>query len=657
MAAPGAAGAAAAAHAIAAADFAAVLTTIGYSPQTVAYLATHNIDTVDNFNSFAYADFDNVLKEINKPSIFAALGRNHGIMFGLLANRKLKAFRAWLDYRTARGEPLIAAAFGEPEITKFMFRATELQQQSDSGSSTATAPDVLAKFKDFAAWEELFLTYLRQFRSVSCGTPLTYVVRADDVPTAATLATAYLTIDDELIETAVHTTPSFTIDNGTVYDLLKPLIVNGEGWSFIQPHNADRNGRGAFLALKQQAEGPAAKTARLAAAYGNIAKARFNGQSARHTFDMYVHTHQTAHNELIALGEHPSEVKKVTDFLNGISMPYLEIAKGVIFGDNEKLTSFEVCQQYIKTALQQRSIAGGSAGVAAVNTNQPNTPTRRERPNSGRGRGANPRPGKKPRIHGGHYTSTAWSSLNAEERAQVLNLRAQKKAAPSTPSTISGGSNAARSVSAVTFADQPTTIAPVAAAATVPAIAPVAAVATVPAIPRSSYSRNPPAVVQVSSLTTVRGSWLDSRKPTPPSVAAGPPTATGPNVRGTWKDPRPAPPATVFLSTCTDIVPYGTTFPINWEWDGYRTGKGCNELGATRGTTKPCPLKLWNALKFRPQLLDKRGYKCRPRDSDDETDESAYDRPTYDSDDSSIGNVLSQTSTFGPQYPARFRKP
>jgi len=30
----------------------------------------------------------------------------------------------------------------------------------------------------------------------------------------------------------------------------KPLIVAGEGWSFIQPFNADRNGQAAFLALQ-----------------------------------------------------------------------------------------------------------------------------------------------------------------------------------------------------------------------------------------------------------------------------------------------------------------------------------------------------------------------------------------------------------------------
>jgi hypothetical protein len=39
----------------------------------------------------------------------------------------------------------------------------------------------------------------------------------------------YPTIDDDPIAMASHATPSFHIDNGTVFDLLKPLVIGGEG--------------------------------------------------------------------------------------------------------------------------------------------------------------------------------------------------------------------------------------------------------------------------------------------------------------------------------------------------------------------------------------------------------------------------------------------
>jgi hypothetical protein len=53
----------------------------------------------------------------------------------------------------------------------------------------------------------------------------------------------YQTIDDDLIATASHSTPSYRIDNGTVFNLLKPLAIGGEGWAHIFKFNNDRDGR------------------------------------------------------------------------------------------------------------------------------------------------------------------------------------------------------------------------------------------------------------------------------------------------------------------------------------------------------------------------------------------------------------------------------
>ncbi|KAI2501803.1 Reverse transcriptase (RNA-dependent DNA polymerase) [Fragilaria crotonensis] len=54
------------------------------------------------------------------------------------------------------------------------------------------------------------------------------------------------------------------------YDEFKPLVVDGPGWSFIKKFDKAKDGRGAVLALKTQAEGTSAKLTRKQAAYASI---------------------------------------------------------------------------------------------------------------------------------------------------------------------------------------------------------------------------------------------------------------------------------------------------------------------------------------------------------------------------------------------------
>ena len=68
--------------------------------------------------------------------------------------------------------------------------------------------------------------------------------------------------------------------------------------------------------------------------------------------DSYIAKHQKGHTELERLGEPVAESKKVTDFLRGITDSRLETGKSVIDGDTTKLESFEECQQYMKTLVE-----------------------------------------------------------------------------------------------------------------------------------------------------------------------------------------------------------------------------------------------------------------------------------------------------------------
>jgi hypothetical protein len=106
---------------------------------------------------------------------------------------------------------------------------------------------------------------------------------------------------------AKHDLVDYVSDTKRLFDILKPLLIAGPGWPFIQPLNkkSSRDGRAAFLAVKRQAEGTSALASRKAASYLVIRKAEFTGRSGAYSLDMYISLHQKAHNELFSLWESP----------------------------------------------------------------------------------------------------------------------------------------------------------------------------------------------------------------------------------------------------------------------------------------------------------------------------------------------------------------
>jgi hypothetical protein len=240
----------------------------------------------------------------------------------------------------------------------------------------------------------------------------------------------------------------FRIDNRRVYLVLKGLVIDGPGWAFIRKFNKDQDGRGAYFALKAQAEGQSAITTRLNKAYAMIQNASYNGRSKNFTFDKYIEIHQKAHNELLALGESISETKKVRDFLQHISDPKLATAKTVVAGDPAKLENFELCQQYLKTCLHN---SGADAPQSNVTIGSVSTVQEQQRliaqlkrenaalkngGNKGKGSG-----GKKPQpngggglqsasghpLHGGYYAPKVYRTFTDEEKQVVRKLREEKK--------------------------------------------------------------------------------------------------------------------------------------------------------------------------------------------------------------------------------------
>jgi hypothetical protein len=123
-------------------------------------------------------------------------------------------------------------------ITKWIERMDDISCFSKlRDSQPSNVLGKLTSLKNYKTFKELFVTYLHQFRSVADRTPLSYIIRKDINGTAEQRTALYNTVDDDLIMTASHSTASYRTDNETVFDLLKPFVIDGEGWAHILQFN------------------------------------------------------------------------------------------------------------------------------------------------------------------------------------------------------------------------------------------------------------------------------------------------------------------------------------------------------------------------------------------------------------------------------------
>ncbi len=146
---------------------------------------------------------------------------------------------------------------------------------------------------------ELFTTFLVQHRSVVAGTPLSYVIRDKYEVVPDDLArNDWDSVDDDLVAMSILEGETILPNDKRVFDILKPFVMEGQGWPFVQAFNKKLDGRAVFTALKSQADGKSAIATRKAKAYTMLMVPALYTGKGKFSFDQYFGRHQRAHNAL-----------------------------------------------------------------------------------------------------------------------------------------------------------------------------------------------------------------------------------------------------------------------------------------------------------------------------------------------------------------------
>jgi hypothetical protein len=330
--------------------FGASLGRIGFNAATQAAIAENGFATIKDLAITNEKLLNYLAKHLVAWRIPNALPADD-VRAPFLVMEKLKAMRYWVLAQGRIGRTMAAADFLNATAV-----ATLHMMQMAKDLNEATKDIAIQKpmnLTDIHKWTKfwlLFSTYLGRVKGAA-RIPLAYLIR-DHEEVTNEIRNVYDSKGDSLIAIMTLLGSHYDIDNKTLYEKLKPLVVDGPGWGFIKKFDKLSDGQKADLALRAQAERQLAQLTRKAKAYASMASSAFRGQRRGFTFDNYVSIHQDAHNELFDLEEVIPESKKVTNFLKGILDPHLTVRKQIVLGDPAKMGNFELCQQYLGTLIQ-----------------------------------------------------------------------------------------------------------------------------------------------------------------------------------------------------------------------------------------------------------------------------------------------------------------
>jgi hypothetical protein len=185
--------------------------------------------------------------------------------FPFVAVKNLKAFYLGKVYHGVRGQPLDSTLFNADATRRWIGCITKLNWLQNNREPAGPLP--LISFNEWLTFEECLFTWCAKTRSPRTNVLLSCLLQPQTNITDKMRAQTYDSIDDNLIATMLLMGPDVLHDNQQLYDHLKGWMQDGPAWSFLQEFNCNRDGRGAYLAVKPQAEGQATPMSRKVKAY------------------------------------------------------------------------------------------------------------------------------------------------------------------------------------------------------------------------------------------------------------------------------------------------------------------------------------------------------------------------------------------------------
>ena len=293
--------------------------------------------------------------------------------------------------------------------------------------------------ENWKEWKTSFFEQLYRTRGKN-SIPLTYIIRDDAV---GDYNGVHSSTEEQLVKCISLTGPNAAGDKDTVYSLLHQHLRETESKATIEAYERSRDGRSAYIALKNELETGSYASNLRTEATAMMANAVYKGELKNFTMQTYHGMHVKAHNMLVD-GEAPMDEKmKITNFKNGITESVAimyanftsnRVAPTATFNTWYKEFS-AMMQSHIASINKQKN--SSSRNISQFDSSHENNSNRgrgrgrfsRNYRGRGRGRGRNFNShrgrgnGKRTFTPQKSYTDEEWHNLTNEQKDEVKEYR------------------------------------------------------------------------------------------------------------------------------------------------------------------------------------------------------------------------------------------
>ena len=324
--------------------FAFLTQSLNFSVVLCNCLSFDGYDTTPDFVDWTYSEIINYCKE--KSSRTQARG---GTNWPDRKKKDLQGFAFYVSQRLLEGTQVDVTtldANGVHVLTlgtvREFYEAAKIAD--DKGDEMEKKkPDIL-KSEDWVEWEKSLIHYLNGIRNRK-GVPLSYVIRGDTQPQNVQLSN-----DEQMIWAASLLGPQFTNDSKQVYNLVKELVQNTDGDSWLPVRCSC--GRQAMQSLRNHYDGPDQAKARIDVARACLDKLFYKNEHML-SFESFSTQMKKSYDTLEKYRQPEYEANKIDKFLRGIRNENSKVVNVVsIARTRDDLSTFQLVQEFMSNQLK-----------------------------------------------------------------------------------------------------------------------------------------------------------------------------------------------------------------------------------------------------------------------------------------------------------------
>lgn len=241
---------------------------------------------------------------------------------------RLQVAAVAVEYYAGTARTLTVQSIAWPRLKNFEEEYKAIKDEKENGDAD---PPKITKQVNVVKWLEA----LENFARTAIGArmcPLAYLLRSDvAVPAAAPAlaadqpySTEHGSVKEEMIARFSHTHPLYAADNATIFNLIEDATRGTRFSASIAPFRRRKDGRGAYLALRDQNSGPAYWDQEKRNAEDFLLNREFTGGTSL-SLARFLSMHRAAKVTIVRCAEHipcqiPDERACVGNLINNIKV-------------------------------------------------------------------------------------------------------------------------------------------------------------------------------------------------------------------------------------------------------------------------------------------------------------------------------------------------